>query len=140
MKYLIIFLVLFSSCSHTKWLSKNIDSICSKCPKIENNIIELMDTSFYSIIPADTCYIEGLDFPNGDVIINNAGYKIIKEKGKTIVITKEKIVNHVITKYKNNSNTVKTIEVIKEIIPYYVYAIGLLLLIIGYLIRKIFWQ
>lgn len=138
----IIFLsliVLMSSCSHWKWVAKHQNEVCAKCPTNEITTNTETDTTYWSIVPADTLYIEGLDFPTDPekVLIDNVNYKIIREKGKTIVITKEKKVPFVVTRYRNIIDTNKIIKVKEQVFFWWGYALIFIALIVGYFFRKL---
>lgn len=142
MKNIIIFIsltLLLTNCSHWKWVAKHQDEVCAKCPSNNTTVNTETDTTYWSIIPADTVYIEGLDFPADDnkVIIDNTQYKIIKEKGKTIIITKEKRIPFIITRYRNTTDVNKIIKVKEQVMAWWGYALILFALFIGYLFRKL---
>lgn len=119
--FVILSVVLFSSCSHYKWAAKHQAELCANCPSIETSDNTSQDTTYYGEIPADTVYITGLDTVYNTVIIDNPVYKIVKEKGEIKVIIKEKRVPFTVTRYKTSNDKTRVVEVKVKYIPFWIW-------------------
>lgn len=150
MKYIsiILFAVILSGCSHYKWAAKHQSELCANCPKSETNTTTETDTTVWNIIPADTAYLSGLDFPVVDpVIVETDNYKVTATKdtnGKTNIqiIRKESKKYFIITKYKQRNELKEVTEVIRYKIPvvfwFFCGAGSLIMFLFGWFARKFF--
>ena len=150
MKYILIilFAVILSGCSHYKWAAKHQAELCANCPKSETNTTTETDTTVWSIIPADTAYLSGLDFPVVDpVIIETDGYKVTATKdtnGKTNIqiIRKELKKYFIVTKYKSRNELKTVTEKIVYKVPVLFWIllvpIAIILILMGWYGHKIF--
>ena len=147
MKQILIFTafcLLLSGCAHWKWVMKHQDEVCAKCPQTTDNSTATTDTTVYAIMPPDTMLIEGLDWNNSTgVLIDNTQYKVIKEKGKVVVIYKDRKVPVTVRKYLSSQQGLHTITVKQPYIPkwYWILLYGSnifwLLVIICIIIKRI---
>jgi hypothetical protein len=119
--FIILSVVLFSSCSHYKWAAKHQAELCANCPQENTSESSEVDTTIYGEIAADTVYITGLDTIYNTVIIDNPVYKIIKEKGEIKVIIKEKRVPFTVTRYKSSNDKTRVVEVKVKYIPFWIW-------------------
>jgi hypothetical protein len=134
----VLLAVLLSGCNHWKWVMKNHDKVCATCPKENATYNHETDTTIYSIIPADTLLLEGLDFPSdNNILVDNSNYKIIKEKGRVVVVTKEREVPYVVTKHRIGSKVVNTIRIKEPYVPFVYYLWLIPAIIFGWFLKWI---
>jgi hypothetical protein len=136
---MLIFIVTFSGCNHYKWATKNKDKICHLCPSTNESFSYFRDSVIYTTLPADTFYIEGLDFPN-DLTVDNNNYTLQKDRNRVKIITKEKEVPVYINKYIEKHGETKVIEITKteKKVPFWYWVLLPVAFILGYLFRKLF--
>lgn len=144
MKYLliVILLIALSSCSHWRWVMKHQDEVCSKCPQVNETTTEQTDTVVWGVVPPDTIIIASTE--TDTVYVDNIQYRIIKVAGETKVIIKEKRVPVQVEKYKELSSKGSVITVKEKYVPKWIYFLWglswIIAMIMGYLIRKLFWR
>ena len=144
----ILLAIVLSGCSHYKWAAKHQAELCANCPKSETNTTTETDTTVWSIVPADTAYISGLDFPVADpVIVETDGYKVTATKdsnGKTNIqiIRKETKKYFIVTKYRQRNELKQVTEVIRYKIPVIFWIGGgaslVLAFLFGWFLHKFF--
>ena len=137
---LIIVIVSLSSCSHWKWVVKHQDEVCAKCPQETINTTTQIDTTYWGEVPPDTIRIVGIDTIRTTVIVDNPVYKVIKEKGEVRVIIKKKLVPITVTKYRDSQNKVKIIETKDSYVPFWVWMLMPVLVLLGFYLRKLIFR
>lgn len=138
---LVILAVTLSGCGHWKWVMKHQDEVCAKCPQKQEVTTTQSDTTYYSIIQADTLTLDGLDWPSDNtVLVDNTQYKIIKEKGRVVVITKERRVPVTVTRYRNTRAALHTVKIKQPYVPFWYWLLLPVVFMAGFYVRKMVWR
>lgn len=132
---LISLLAVLSGCSHWKWVMKHQDEVCDKCPQYAVTESEQTDTVVWGEVPADTIIIRNT--VNDTVYVDNVQYKIIRVAGETKVIIKDRRVPIAVTKFRDRNSNTLTLTVKEKYTPWYIYSLIPVLILIGWLLRKL---